>query len=1106
MKNTARDNILSAILDENIKVVSFDIFDTLLLRPVIAPTDLFTLVARRAKVDNWFTQARISAESIARANRPEGVCDIHIDDIYTQMERVTGDKTLCAILKKTELDIEYEYLYPRKFAKKMYEGALAFGKEVIIISDMYLPLEFLQKVLVKNGYNGHSRLYLSNHDNASKGNGLLFNTVIDDFSKKGVSKDQIIHIGDNIHADVKMAREMGLSAFHMPKTTDVFRGKIRLKRLIDHSSLGDDKILLGFLANRMFDDPFMPFPFNKNAVYEGLPDYFGMVLFGPLMLIFSKYLAESVIENGIEKMIFCARDNYIPQKIFHMMKKAYPELADTRDGVAHLSRAVRYLCTDSIDKFLTSFTTFPDHALTVSAFIRQRLFPEGNDYGEILAIFQDNGYISENDKIADKNKVLAFVDQLYPYVFKNASKRKKVIGEYCREIFGDGAKTAVFDVGYRGTVGRFLKNEFNIDVSTYHLYNDIGLYRGSTKTKVHSFIWADFYRHPAAIRNFLVELVISSYDGSTLDIKKNGGKFEIVKSEAQEPSDALFEIQESILSFCGDFIDMFQKDLNVLSFDRVLFFNYLMWFLDTKPTEIDAGLFGKLSMFDSMSDSSYNFERWKEVWYKPVPEKPIVYAPNIPNQHLLGSARLYKIARDLKWRFREELYMRNILDPLFSNEIDIFLEGLKDIKTDGNKPVLFVGTLFGFDKGTLDYLKRIQLNFKSHSFVMLSTTDTPKQRASEMGFPVVQTPSPFLYRRFKQTGDIYIPSKIRGELAKKPYLLNIVENIYKKANGVPQKSYIKLMVYYAERFFNSVLDIINPEYVIMWNQFAELNAVYNHVCENKKVTPLYMEFGSFPGTFALDTVGQMGENPISVNPREFLKLPVDSSELREAEEILEYLKNTKLNRNIQTGTNEVSELLKKIDPERKVVFYAGQNDFESGLFPYTEKSKKYHSPTFKTSDDAALYLYEISKKNGWNFVYKPHPRTLIERGLNQYPEDMIVVKGIDINEMIDLSSVCVTILSQTAYVSLIRQKPTLLLGYLQLREKGCCYEAYEKDKIEEALKNALEYGFTEEQQRAFYKHTAQMLKYVLYDDATPRDIRFGKSTPDCAAFIEGIRE
>lgn len=119
------------------------------------------------------------------------------------------------------------------------------------------------------------------------------------------------------------------------------------------------------------------------------------------------------------------------------------------------------------------------------------------------------------------------------------------------------------------------------------------------------------------------------------------------------------------------------------------------------------------------------------------------------------------------------------------------------------------------------------------------------------------------------------------------------------------------------------------------------------------------------------------------------------------------------------------------------------------------------------------------------------------------PDNTIYVEFGDINDLVDISDVVVTILSQTNYVALIRHKPVVMLGFSQAKGKGFTYEAFEKVKIEKEVQNALKKGFTKEQEQAFLIHIAQVLKYYLYDDLVERDLRYGKQIP---SNIEGFYE
>ncbi len=103
------------------------------------------------------------------------------------------------------------------------------------------------------------------------------------------------------------------------------------------------------------------------------------------------------------------------------------------------------------------------------------------------------------------------------------------------------------------------------------------------------------------------------------------------------------------------------------------------------------------------------------------------------------------------------------------------------------------------------------------------------------------------------------------------------------------------------------------------------------------------------------------------------------------------------------------------------------------------------------------------------------------------------MKNININEAIDYTDVVVTILSQSAYTALFRGKPVVMLGYIQLKDSGCTYEAFSKSKIEPQIKKALCCGFTAKQRQHFQEHVARLLKYYLWDDRTHEVLPFGQN-------------
>lgn len=66
-------------LIKNRKVVSFDIFDTLLIRPFLRPTDIFRYIEIEYSIAG-FAEERVFAERRARATI--GKREVTLDDIY----------------------------------------------------------------------------------------------------------------------------------------------------------------------------------------------------------------------------------------------------------------------------------------------------------------------------------------------------------------------------------------------------------------------------------------------------------------------------------------------------------------------------------------------------------------------------------------------------------------------------------------------------------------------------------------------------------------------------------------------------------------------------------------------------------------------------------------------------------------------------------------------------------------------------------------------------------------------------------------------------------------------------------------------------------------
>ena len=298
-------NIYEEIKKHNI--ISFDIFDTLLIRPYVKPTDLFLHIEKLYKIKG-FHKNRIMAEKLARGKYIDYE-EITLNQIYEEID----DKY--KRFKEIEIELEERILTIHKENKEIYDYALSLGKKIIIVSDMYLPKEVIEKILIKNNYTNYYKLYLSSDLMLTKASGNLYKYIINDLN---VKPSTIMHIGDNFHSDFENARLYGIDAFFIEKIIDIFlKSNIRAEKLLhkDKNNIGVS-IMLGLSAFSCFNK-------NDKNKENNYWRNFGFIYGGPAVFSYMNWLKKQIIKEDIKEVLFVARDGYSLKKVFDIIKPEY---------------------------------------------------------------------------------------------------------------------------------------------------------------------------------------------------------------------------------------------------------------------------------------------------------------------------------------------------------------------------------------------------------------------------------------------------------------------------------------------------------------------------------------------------------------------------------------------------------------------------------------------------------------------------------------------------------------------------------------------------------------------------------------------------------------
>ncbi len=294
-------------------------------------------------------------------------------------------------------------------------------------------------------------------------------------------------------------------------------------------------------------------------------------------------------------------------------------------------------------------------------------------------------------------------------------------------------------------------------------------------------------------------------------------------------------------------------------------------------------------------------------------------------------------------------------------------------------------------------------------------------------------------------------------------------------------------------YYKNIISIFEPSKVIIWSGWTYQSHILAELSKRNRIPYGFMEIGWIPGTLQFDRRGIAGQSEYAVDPDKLLNLKIKNKQSK-MKKIREYIISNRIDTGVFRESEEDERNLSRIDKQKKTIFFVGMDDYGMGMNPQADYWKKYVSSNFKSTLDAVLFVAKICEKNGWNFIFKPHPNPAHKNELSEdLIQSIIQIKYMEIDRLIQLCDAVISIASAVDYKVLIYGKALIQLGHTTLRGKGCSYEVFDVNEIEPQLRIALEKGMTKEQNENFELHMAQLLENYLWDDLSERELRYGQT-------------
>ena len=537
---------LSSLVEQpSVQVVSFDIFDTLLLRPVYHPKDIFQLVAKKVdqKYSIDFFGMRVNAEE--KLNNDFAT----LEDIYSGMKRDFGlSDAISSDLLKEELECEKVLLRPREDMLRVYQQAERAGKRIIAISDMYLPSTFLKETLHSKGFTQISEVYVSCEHHARKSSGKLFDYVM---SLEGISGNSIIHIGDNYQSDYCAAIQRGVAAFHYPSVMEIARaGAGRMWQYFDHAAQRDP--FLGMLIAHSINDAFASATSSPPSL-DNIKDlnHFSSLILGPWTTgICLNILNNHAIQNGYEKIFFASRDGWLPSKVYEVLRSCSSGI-ESRYFYAGRRAYLPFMCRSLIECAQRFKGVDQPDKYTFEQFLVAHL---GKFSTQVLSSCSED----EKKIIFFENKalVLCLLERLHDQIDSVFNIMRKNAAAYYASVFaGKSERCICFDVGYSGSISRALSEIVKKPIDKIYCWESLEnkKYDKINNTITHCLMHGTNFQP----YNLILEELFSPLEGSVTGFDEGGGAvIEDLccdRAFASDMKDVSASALEFASSFCGAF-------------------------------------------------------------------------------------------------------------------------------------------------------------------------------------------------------------------------------------------------------------------------------------------------------------------------------------------------------------------------------------------------------------------------------------------------------------------------------------------------------------------------------------------------------------------------
>lgn len=365
-------------------VVSFDLFDTLIMRRVFSYTDIFEIMGTKLSDKGIaipeFSTVRLQAEKELSRNGSPFLFDIYYyivnnpdgdlfdylkksldgvkkenEDVYNRGGNDLTLKKIVEYLVNMEYEIDRNTICLRRGMVEVFNELVKAGKDVYITTDTYYSKKQIIYMLDGLDIVGYKDVLVSCEYNKGKKQGLFellksrvqedadiiknrFDVENADENAREAFGQETSSKADSTEKDITKKTDISILHIGDDTVSDIESAEcagiesfkiysaeelfdvVGGLGLEDDMALLSDRIKVGMLNASLFNSPFQ-FENSDRRIALSEAEEIGYVICAPVICDFMFWLRRKVREQEIKNVWFSARDGYLPRKLYEMMGK-----------------------------------------------------------------------------------------------------------------------------------------------------------------------------------------------------------------------------------------------------------------------------------------------------------------------------------------------------------------------------------------------------------------------------------------------------------------------------------------------------------------------------------------------------------------------------------------------------------------------------------------------------------------------------------------------------------------------------------------------------------------------------------------------------------------